>query len=244
MSKMQKDASVHTVKIQQTYWVKDTSEEKMMAMGAVHLGRMVEQVDYYDTDLYDLAIHQTWLSRIGKQWQLIVGRGQNTSKDPSKKKVEKSHQGTQKGKTVDNKAKNPKTSVNQKEDPKTDHNGNEESEDPVGTTRKTHTCYTPVEENEIVTHLSQVLHLTNKIDNTPLEGFLQKAGIQKYASISNITQETFRLRNDYTIQLKTEGTATKKTAVVSLNVDIEKVTQGFERLDQLANELDLQLQNV
>ncbi|XP_073455835.1 uncharacterized protein [Aquarana catesbeiana] len=250
MSNKQKNDNIHTVKIQQTYWVKDTSEEKMLALGAVQLGKVVEQVDYYDTDLYDLAVTEMWLSKMGREWKLIVGKGtQNNSQDPPKGKVQTSHLRTQKfnsvgGKNQTSKTSNSKTLESQKKVSINDQNENEETVDNERNGIKALTCYALEQEKEIIAFLSQVLHVQGETNNMTMEVFLQVAGIQRYATISNVTQETFRLTNDYTIQLKTEGTTTKKTAVVLLDVDIENVAQGFQRLEQLAKELDLQLQSV
>lgn len=247
MSNRQKDGKIHTVKVQQTYWVKDTSEEKMLALGAVQLGRVVEQVDYYDTDLYDLAVSEMWLSKMGREWKLIVGKGLQNSHDPSKEKMEKSYQGAQKfnllaSKKHTSKMSNSKTSENQKRDSIKDQNGNEET---AKTDRnKALTCYALGQEKEIIAFLSQVLHVNGETNNMGMEDFLPMAGIQRYSTISNVTQETYRLPRGYTILLKTEGTSIKKIAVVSLDVEIENVTQGFQRLEQLANELDLQVQSV
>lgn len=250
MFNKQKNGNIHTVKIQQTYWVKDTSEEKMLALGAVQLGKVVEQVDYYDTDLYDLAVTEIWLSKMGREWKLIVGKGtQNNSQDLPKGNVQTSNLRTQKlnsfeGKRQTSKTSNLKTFESQKKDSIIDQNENAETVDNERNGKKALTCYALEQEKEIIAFLSQVLHVQGETNNMMMEVFLQVAGIQRYATISNVTQETFRLTNDYTIRLKTEGTTTKKTAVVSLDVDIENVAQGFQRLEQLAKELDLQLQSV
>ncbi|KAM5146350.1 uncharacterized protein ACMZJ9_013571 [Mantella aurantiaca] len=246
MYNRQKDGSIHTVKIQQTYWVKDTSEEKMLALGAIQLGRVVEQVDYYDTDMYDLAVTEMWLSKMGREWKLIVGKvAQNNSQD-QKVKVEKSHQRAQTLNSVSSQkhATNSKTSENQKKDFINDQNVNAEPADSDSNRRNALTCYALGKEKEIIDFLSQVLNVQGETNNMMMEVFLQVAGIQRYATVSNVTQETFRLPEDYTVLLNTEGTTTKKTAVVSLNVDIENVTQGFQKLERLANEMDLQLQSV
>ncbi|XP_077340989.1 uncharacterized protein LOC143986511 [Lithobates pipiens] len=244
------DDTMHTVRIQQTYWVKDTSEEKMLALGAVQLGKVVEQVDYYDTDLYDLAATEMWLSKMGREWKLIVGKGpQNKSQDPPKGKVQTSHLRTQKlnlveGKSQTSETSDPRTLESQKKDSINDQNKNATTVSNERKGTKALTCYALEQEKEMIAFLSQVLHVQGETNNMTMEVFLQVAGIQRYATISNVTQETFRLTDDYTIRLKTEGTTTKKTAVVLLDVDIENVAQGFQRLEQLAKELDLQLQSV
>lgn len=247
MINRQKDENLHKVKIQQTYWVKDTSEEKILALGAFQVCRVMEQVDYFDTDLYDLAVNEMWLSKIGREWKLIVGKGAQSSRDPPKEKVERSHQAAQKSNSVGRQKQTTsysQTSENQKKDLISNRNGNVEHVNPDTYRRNALTCYALDQDKEIIAFLSQVLHVQGETNNMSMEVFVQVARIHSYATISNVTQETFRMLNDYTIMLKTEGTPTNKTAVVSLEVDIENVTQGFQRLEQLANELDLQLQNV
>ncbi|XP_063791584.1 uncharacterized protein LOC134947411 [Pseudophryne corroboree] len=254
MSATQQDTAVHKVKIQQTYLVKDTTEEKMLEQGAICAGKVVEQVDYYDTDLYDLAVNETWLSKTGNKWQLIIGKGgQETpgaatkqSHNSQNKILKTGRQETRKVNSTDTKTGNGPTTPNstrktQPQAPGADLNGNTDLADGE---RSALTCYALVGEKEIIAHLSRILPMARKTDNMAIGDVLQVAGIQRYASVSNSTQETYILRDSYTVQVKVDGTSAKKSAVISLHVEIENVTQGFQRLEQLANELDLQLQSV
>ncbi|XP_072286804.1 uncharacterized protein [Pyxicephalus adspersus] len=245
MSNRKKDANIHTVMIQQTYWMKDTSEEKILAMGAIQLGKVVEQVEYYDTDLYDLAVKEMWLSKIGREWKLIMGKGAQNSQNSQ---GHLNHEVMQIFNSIGSNKHSTKTfskpSERQKNDSITDQNGNRETVDQDGNRIKVLTCYAIEQEKEIIDFLSHVLHVPGETSNIAMEDFLQAAGIQRYVTNSNITQETFRLPGDFTILLKTEGTTSKKTAIISLDVDIENVARGFQRMEQLANELDLQLQSV
>ncbi|KAM9326564.1 uncharacterized protein PAF06_002784 [Gastrophryne carolinensis] len=241
------DDSTHTVRIQQMYWVKDTSEDQMLALGAVRLGRVVEQVDYYDTDLYDLALHQMWLSKMSGTWQLIVYKSDpNNSQQPYIAEEEKSQEEAQKVKKVGDKliTSNSNTGTFKDRTSKMNRNGNRNIAEQGESRSKATACYALGQDKDIINYLSQVLNVTVKTDKMMIGDFLQRAGIQKYASITNVTQETFRMPGGYTVLLKTEGTTTKKTAKVSLDVGIEEVTWGFQRLEHLAKELDFQIQNV
>ncbi|XP_071980882.1 uncharacterized protein [Engystomops pustulosus] len=230
MSRTQEEP--HKVKIQQTYWAKDTVEEKMTEMGAMRTGKVLEEVEYYDTELYDLAFHESWLSRTEKQWQLITDR----------EKATKSYNPSKRAKPV--KSNDPKTSPNsngklRQDVQKIDPNGNTDPDTP-----RHMTCYELVDEKEIIECLSRILHLHVKLDNVKIDSFLEMAGIHKYTSVSNVTQETFRLRDIYTVIITTDGVSTRRSALISLYVEIDNVTQGFQRIEQLASELDLQPQQI
>ncbi|XP_056394110.1 uncharacterized protein LOC130290464 isoform X2 [Hyla sarda] len=239
MSTTQKESSIHKVKIQQTYWGKDTMEEKMMEMGAVRTGKVVEEVEYYDTDLYDLAVNGSWLSKTGKQWQLIIDKVKATTLEvhsPLKKTKQVNIVDPQ----ISPDLPGSKATRTQDIQKKTNLNGNTDPE----TSRNLITCYELVQEKEIIACLSQILHIDAELDNINIGNFLGMTGIQKYTSVSNVTRETFQLRDIYTVVIKADGVSTKKSVVISLDVDIDVVTQGFQWIERLANELDLQVQNV
>ncbi|KAM4021362.1 uncharacterized protein ACNLHF_001414 [Anomaloglossus baeobatrachus] len=231
MSRNQKESNVHKVKIQQIYWAKDTTEEKMAEMGAIRTEKVLEEVEYYDTDLYDLAVNESWLSKTGKAWQLITDKMKATNLENPR--------------TIRTKqiiSDDPKTESfpRAKTEPDPDPNGNTELE----TSRNILTCYELIQEEEIIACLSRILQIHAESDNAKIGKFLEKAGIQKYTSVRNVRQETFRLRDIYTVVIKADGVSTKKTAVISMDVEIDNVTKGFQRVEQLANELDLQAQHV
>ncbi|KAM3911577.1 uncharacterized protein RB166_020173 [Leptodactylus fuscus] len=234
MSKTEKEPNIHKVKIQQTYWAKDTTEEKITEMGAICTGQVAEEVEYYDTDLYDLAVNESWLSKTGTKWQLITDKVKATDL-----KIHSTSKKSRQDNSVDTKTPMSLSYEAKQDVHKNDLNGNEELE-----TEKSLTCYELVEEKEIITCLSHILNISAKLDNIQMSKFLEMAGIQKYTSVHNVTQETFRLRDIYTVVIKGDGVPAKKSVVISLDVEIDNVTQGFHRIEQLANELDLQAQHV
>lgn len=236
MPRTKKESNVHKVKIQQTYWAKDTTEEKMTEMGAIRTGKVVEEVEYYDTDLYDLAVMESWLSKTGKQWQLIIDKVKATMLETHNplKTTFRTKQVNSKTQTAPN-LPGSKTKLTQ-DVQKADQNGNTDLEK----SRNLITCYELVQEEEIIACLSRILHIN--VDNVNIGNFLEMAGIQKYTSVINVILETFRLRDIYTVAIKADGVSTRRSAVISLDVEIDNVTQGFQRIEQLANELDLQAQ--
>ncbi|KAM8933874.1 uncharacterized protein RCH25_004261 [Pelodytes ibericus] len=247
MAKSQRESNDHTVRIQQTYWAKDTAEEDVLQMGAVCSDKVVERVDYYDTDWYELAIDGTWLSKTGREWRLIVDRSERVGPaSPDKTSQEGLHNRTLErdgpgGKKTDPTHRKPTSNKSNQKDLKTTQNSNKVLA--VGVGRNPSTYYELVDEMEMIAHLSTLLHPVKDFRGATLEDFLSTVGIQQYASCHNTKQVTYKLRGSYTVTFTPDQTTPRKVAVVSLHVDIEKVTQGFQRLEQLANELDLQLQN-
>ncbi|XP_063287706.1 uncharacterized protein LOC134572585 [Pelobates fuscus] len=242
MAKNLKDSKVHTLKIQQTYWAKDSSEEDLLKLGAICLDKVEEQVDYYDTDGYDLAVKDTWLSKTEHKWRLIVGKSGPVKPSPPSKT---SQHHLQKGNLkASRQVDNDLTRKNQQKALKNDQNSNKilAGTDAVG--KGLSTCHELENEIEIMQYLSKDLSPTEDINGAAMGDFLQVVRIQKYASFVFTKQVTYRLRDLYTITLTTDQKSSRKVAVVSLQVEIQNVTQGFQRLEQLANDLELQLQNM
>ncbi|XP_044124284.1 uncharacterized protein LOC122919367 [Bufo gargarizans] len=238
MSRTQKESNIHKVKIQQTYWAKDTTEEVLTEKGALRTGKVVEEVEYYDTNLYDLAVNESWLSKAGKEWRLIIDKTKATKLEihsPSKKTLRERQVNATDPKTQTS----PNIPKCKQDVHRADRNGNTDPETP-----RNLTCYELVEEKGIIECLSRILHIDVEFDNVQISNFLDKAGIQKYISVSNVTQETFQLRDIYMVVIKQDGVSSKKSVVISINVEIDNVTQGFQRIEHLANELDLQSQHV
>ncbi|KAJ1146417.1 hypothetical protein NDU88_012694 [Pleurodeles waltl] len=73
MARKQEPPKRHTVKLQQKYWVDETSEAKVLDLGAICTGKVIERLHYYDTSTFQLAANQMWLSQKNQQWHLIIG---------------------------------------------------------------------------------------------------------------------------------------------------------------------------
>ncbi|KAM4664109.1 uncharacterized protein O3C94_012283 isoform 1-T2 [Discoglossus pictus] len=219
MSRPQNVPDVHLVTIQQMYWLTDTIEETLLQIGAICTDKVLEHVNYYDTEMYDLAINEMWLSKTGRDWQLIVDRSRR------EKTLEMNHL---------------KIKENQKHSyqgaSKTDE---KDKTEPDGASRHASTCFELVSEREIIDYLSRVLHTGVDVKDVPMEDFLQLAGIQHYASFDIARRVTYKLRDGYTIVITLAETNLKKAAEISLEVDIGNVTRGFQRIEDLANELKL-----
>ncbi|KAM4696007.1 uncharacterized protein WCC33_014731 [Rhinophrynus dorsalis] len=262
MSTTQKDPDIHMVTIQQTYWMKDTSEEKILQMGEICLSKVVEQVDYYDTDAYDLALNKTWLSKTGREWRLIVDRsGHDVALDtkslntrqiqPPKGNAETRKEDAQsmrqtdskRGKTK-NKLVNESTRQDHEQPSKMDYKKNTDVIAQSDTNGNTLTFYELTDEKDIIAHLSRILHSGEKTHHKEMSDFLQLSGVQHYSSFQNVKKTTYKLRDIYTVIVMTDEATSRKVAVIYLDVEIEKVTQGFQKLEHLANELDLQLQTA
>ncbi|MEE6505008.1 hypothetical protein FKM82_005410 [Ascaphus truei] len=262
MPRTQKDPNIYTVTIQQTYWMTETSDEKMLQFGAICLNRVVEQVDYYDTDMYDLAMQKMWLSKTDKEWQLIADQSpperRPVKSDPnhSIKSTFGRHgldtqnvhpDDTKRGTSKRKKGASDSTRKHNQEASCIDLNSNPDcpGQEGIATARDTLACYELIREKEILAHLSLMLHIAltaEEIENKAMDDFLQLAGIQHYASFHNTKQVIYKVRDIYTVTIKMDGTTSRSVAVISLDVDIENITQGFQIMEQLANELKLQLQ--
>ncbi|KAE8582286.1 hypothetical protein XENTR_v10020055 [Xenopus tropicalis] len=192
----QADPPVHTVRIQQSYWVTDASEERLLQSGAVLLAREVTQVDYYDTDTYDLAMKGAWLSKSRGKWQLIVDQGGSDS-----------------------------TTANQKGDDPSDADAP--------------TCYELLDEREIVAYLARLLPPGGKSSAQAVGDFIRQQGVRHYGNYQSVTRATYRLTDAYTVTLSAEPAAPKQAALIRGDVGIDGVTRGFQRMEELAGQLDL-----
>ncbi|KAG8447477.1 hypothetical protein GDO86_014826 [Hymenochirus boettgeri] len=229
MPQSQIDPGVHKVKIQQMYWVKDTSEERMQQVGAVCLAMEVNQIECYDTDTYHLAMNWTWLSKSNGQWRLIVDQSGNETADVKQNGSNVKHRDNKTGKNNNNALKyvgdHQKPSKN-----------NDDS-------RKDLACYELVDEREIIENLSRIVNTAHGTNNmAALDDFVERHGIQRYTSFQNTKRATYKLRDGFTAVLTLDEASSRKVAVIYLDVEIENVSRGFQRMEDLAMELDLQPQ--
>ncbi|XP_053328461.1 uncharacterized protein LOC128502630 [Spea bombifrons] len=251
MANPPRDSGAHVVKIQQVYWARDAAEDGMVQHGATCVAKVEEQVEYHDTDTYDLASHGAWLSKIGGDWRLIVEQsGQQKTPFTDQTNRNRPLSGNweingKSGKKVDlMERKQPRRDLEtQRSQGTSKTDGSNVSAGGDIKARNSLTCYELLDEREIVEYLSRVLGHDGEFNVTTVRDFLETAGIRHYEGFLDTRQVTYKLGDLYTIVLTTDPATSRKVATVSLEVEIEKVTEGFQRLERLASDLNLQLKN-
>ncbi|XP_078497652.1 uncharacterized protein LOC144754010 [Lissotriton helveticus] len=98
-------------------------------------------------------------------------------------------------------------------------------------------------DEEIIEYLTLVLHTnpTSKADaSLDMNGFLQMAGVQHYASFHTTREATYQLQDACTIAIDADEASSRKAGVISLDVDVLEIANGFDAIEKLANELAFQ----
>ncbi|KAJ7308025.1 hypothetical protein JRQ81_008525 [Phrynocephalus forsythii] len=235
------------IQLHQKYWVTEESKAKLLAVGAKCLEFIPETVDYYDTALDELAAAQLWLSKRNQQWCLILESRKQPAEKNAAGSVPEIREPLCQGRTENtatcrsSRERKPAEMACFNERNQQQQNLEEKEEE------KANVCATPnssyaelLEESEIIASLAKVLHIDLKTEterNESMEDFLQKAGIQHYASNHTVRQGKYMLGNRYTIIIQRTESACKETATVLLDVDISDICQGLEEMEKLANYL-------
>ncbi|XP_061460509.1 uncharacterized protein LOC133374004 [Rhineura floridana] len=256
MDATQELSLVPTVQLQQKYWVTEDSKAKLLMVGAKCLDIVSHRERYYDTTSDDLAMAQLWLSQKNQQWCLILEPQEQVVKDNTANPGPEVWELSCQNKTENGQAANPALykSAQEKRQIQFEPNDQNDHQHDLNKMERTYVCATSssaynelVGEREIITHLADFLHIDLKPEeegNITMEDFLQKAGIQQYASNHIVNQTTYMLCNQYMIIIQRDESSLKESATVLLDVDILNICRGFEEIEKLANYLKFEHQAV
>nr|XP_020656629.1 uncharacterized protein LOC110082967 isoform X2 [Pogona vitticeps] len=241
---------VAQVQLHQKYWVTEDSKVKLLTVGAKCLDIVTEREHYYDTDLDELATAQLWLSKRNQQWSLILESQKQPAEENPASSAPEIREPLYESRTENTaiyrssqERKAPEMlCVNDQNNQQQDLN----EEDTANASAISSSTYAElVEEREIITYLADFLHidLKTKKGSVTMEDFLQKAGIQHYASNHTVHRAKYKLANRYTIIIQRDEISLEETATILLDVDISNICKGFEEIEKLANYLGF-VQNV
>ncbi|XP_025019141.1 uncharacterized protein LOC112540077 [Python bivittatus] len=250
MKARQEFALIPQVQLKQKFWVTEDSKAKLMMVGAKYLDTVTHIDHYYDTASDELAMAGLWLSQRNQQWSLIVESQKEETQENTAYSVPDTWETS-----CQNLTKNVQhdTAIVYKDPAQLEYLNNDQqpdlkTADREGECTKSSSTYTElVGESEIITYLLAHLHIdlkTNERENMTMEDFLQKAGIQHYASNHIINQTTYLLSNKYTILIQREESSLKESATVLLDVDIFNICKGLEDIETLATYLGFELQGI
>lgn len=240
------------VQLKQTFWVTEDSMAKLLTAGAKYVDAATQMHHYYDTVLDDLAMAGLWLSRRGEEWYLIVeSREEGTTEklekapnpvpDPWGTSFQKMPNDAQRDNV---RRKPPKQKTEEGESPlKIQHRQLDSNAGPKFTSAFAEL----VGEREITAYLAAHLRLdlkTEERENAAMEDFLQKAGVEHYASNHIVNQATYLLSDRYTVTVQREEGSLRETATVSVEGDVFDVCQGLEEIEKLAAYLGFEQQGV
>ncbi|XP_070614658.1 uncharacterized protein [Erythrolamprus reginae] len=252
------------VQLKQTFWLTEDSMAKLLAVGAKCVGAVTQQNDYYDTAVDDLAMAGLWLSRRDQEWFLIV----ESQEEGAQKQLEEEQTKEEAANMVldpwESLLQDRTDNVRRDEAPVLREPAEEKTEETEAVLRiqpqqldskaveteppKLISIFTElVGESEISAYLAAHLRLdwnAEEQENITMEDFLEKAGIQHYASHRIVNQTTYRLSDRYTVTVQREEWSLRESATVVLEADVFNVCEGWEDMERLAAYLGFEEQGV
>ncbi|KAK9392339.1 hypothetical protein NXF25_017183 [Crotalus adamanteus] len=238
MEARQESLQVPKVQLKQKFWVTEGSIAKLLMVGAKIVEAVTQTDRYYDTALDDLAMAGLWLSQRDQEWFLIV----ESQKEEPQGKLEEQSQGN----VTNPESLCQKMSLVQLDPPHVcrksskpnpeeleslpNHQGQQldgktaDSESDGPNVSSTFTEL--VGKNEVMAYLEAHLRLdlqTEERQEATMEIFLQKAGIEHYASNHLINQTTYLLSDRYTIIVQREESGLRESVTVSLEADLRRL---------------------
>lgn len=249
------DATQQKIQLQQQYWVTKGSNDKLLQAGAKCVNAVPQREHYYDTALNELAMAQLWLSQRNQQWCLIVGPQDEVTREntatcesvfsgeqlPYQDKAD-----VQNSRSIIYKS-SPEKKLTQLEAPCSQNDQHCDLNKTQMHPKSTSMYNELVGEHEIIMYLTDFLHIdltTEEVKNMTMEDFLRQVGIFHYASNLTAYQCTYKLCDQYTVIIKREDSSLKESATILLDVDISSICKGFKEIDNLANYLEFEHQEI
>ncbi|XP_015678344.1 uncharacterized protein LOC107293697 isoform X1 [Protobothrops mucrosquamatus] len=250
MEARRESLQVPKVQLKQKFGVTEDSIAKLLMVGAKIVEAVTQTDRYYDTASDDLAMAGLWLSRRDQEWFLIV----ESQKKETQGNLEEQSQGKvanpeplcqemtslvhQDPPHVCRKSSKPNPvelgSLPNHQDQQLDgKTADSESDGPNVSSAFTEL----VGKGEIMAYLEAHLRLdlqTEEREEATMEIFLEKAGIEHYASNHLIKQTTYLLSDRYTIIVQREESGLRESVTVSLEVDVFNICGGLEEIEKLA----------
>ncbi|KAG8142087.1 hypothetical protein E2320_006718 [Naja naja] len=249
------------VQLKQNFWLTEDSMAKLLVAGAKYVDGVTQENHYYDTASDDLAMAGLWLSRRDQEWFLIVeAQEEGTQENLEQQIKEKS---ADPGETLCQKVTNNVQQDNAlacRKPPKQnldklaallniqDEQLDSEAADSESERPKFSSAFTElVGKSEVTAYLAAHLRLdltTEERENATMEDFLQKAGIEHYASNHIVDRTTYLLSGRYTVIVQREECSFRASATVMLEADIFNICKGLEEIEKLSAYLGLEQQGI
>ncbi|XP_064210454.1 uncharacterized protein si:dkey-191c17.2 [Anguilla rostrata] len=248
------------VSVELQYQLGERTETQLREMGA----RCVEESTltdlYYDTESFQLAAQQTWLSRQASQWRLIQGQGPNSSVvtgDEAKHSEPRARVGSGASPVemyairvaVERGGKLAEVPEGLKDDPLP---GPVEGSEPLGD-QKILLQPPPVPQyceltasSAIVEHLAHCLQVASTEEEggetMSVDRFVELAGIQNYGCWTVSRRLEYRLPGTCTLEVRKDYTGFPRAhiALLTMGANVLDIGRELEKMESLAAELDLQ----
>ncbi|KAJ8413775.1 hypothetical protein AAFF_G00063730 [Aldrovandia affinis] len=216
--------------------------------------RCVEEVTltdlYYDTESFQLAAQQTWLSRQGAQWRLILDQGPRPSVDSLGLQAE-TGSGAPQAETDAGGEAGAEGSAESLRDSRFPKPAGL-SEAPGGQNILPQSPPPAPRYRELTASSSIVEHLARRLqvelpaeeegESMSVERFVELAGIHNYGSWTVSKRLEYRLPGLCTLEVRRDYSSALRahTAVLTMGADVLDIGRELERMESLAAELDLQ----
>ncbi|KAI1900634.1 hypothetical protein AGOR_G00051940 [Albula goreensis] len=243
------------VSVELQYQLGERTETHLNEMGATCVGEVILTDMYYDTESFELAAQQTWLSRQGSQWRLILnqmpcpsvscGDEVRLQRLQAEMLITDAGQGVGAGSgegdmgVLDGLRGTtfPKTA-------RTSETREEQKVQPQFPSTAPWYCELTAN-NAIVEHLARCLQvaLTEEEGGTmSVEHFVELAGIQSYGNWTVSRRLEYRLPDTCTLEVRKDysNTPYAHSAVLTMGADVLDIGHELEKMESLAAELELQ----
>ncbi|XP_026541538.1 uncharacterized protein LOC113424139 [Notechis scutatus] len=247
------------VQLKQKFWLTEDSMAKLLMAGAKYVDGVVQENHYYDTALDDLAMAGLWLSRRDQEWFLIVEAQEGGTQEKLEEQIKE--KAADPGETLCQKMANNVQQDNARRKPSKqnldklgallkiqDQQLDSGAADLESERPKFSSAFTElVGESEVTAYLAAHLRLdliTEGREKATMEDFLQKAGIEHYASNHIVDRTTYLLSDRYTVIVQREECSFRETVMVVLEADVFNICKGLEEIEKLAAYLGMEEQGI
>lgn len=244
------------------YQLGEKTEKHLREIGA----RCVEESTltdlYYDTESFQLAAHQTWLSRQGGQWRLILDQGPNLSvttggeakhsgprvepgSGASQEETYAGRVGEERGGEATMAPEGLADSLIPEDAGVSESPGGREILPQSPPPPAPHYCEL-TGSSAIVEHLAQCLQVAPTEEEggetMSVERFVDLAGIQNYGSWIVSRRLEYRLPSTCTLEVNKNYTGSPRAhvALLTMGADVLDIGRELEKMENVAAELDLQ----
>ncbi|KAM9546097.1 thiamine-triphosphatase [Salvelinus alpinus] len=205
------------VNVELQYKLGEKTEARLQEKGAWSIEEVTIREHYYDTESFHLASQQTWLSKQGSQWRMIIGNNPYSSNNmPPEPESQAAGSGC------------PSTS----------------QPCPPAPQYRELTGHTPIIQHLAHCLGVPVREQESCSSTEAMKAFLELAGIQSYGSWTSARRLEYKLPgDDCTLVVQKNhsvgGSANNETALLSMRADILHIGYELEKMEKVAAELDL-----
>ncbi|XP_014026907.1 uncharacterized protein si:dkey-191c17.2 [Salmo salar] len=238
------------VNVEMQYKLGEKTEARLQEKGAWCIEEVTIREHYYDTESFHLASQQTWLSKQGSQWRMIIGNNpyssNNMPPEPENQAAGSGCPSTVWGEELC-------VDRDETEGPKGCED-NPLSIPEIGQIQG-QPCPPAPQYRELTGHTPIIQHLAHCLgvpvreqescsSTEAMKAFLELAGIQSYGSWTRARRLEYKLPgDDCTLEVQKNhsvgGSANNETALLSMRADILHIGHELEKMEKVAAELDI-----